>query len=103
MSDTQIGRNVRNMREFLGIDQTELARRLGDAGLRGFHQTTVSRIEKGERPVRLSEAPILAEVLHGRIGDLIDEPDRTGAEHYQAGVHDALVAVRDFVVKEMAR
>ncbi len=55
--------NVRRRREARGWSQGDLARRMQEAGWRNFHQTTVSRIEKGERPIRLGEAKALAEVL----------------------------------------
>jgi transcriptional regulator with XRE-family HTH domain len=44
------------------MSQTELARQLNDRGL-SFHQQTVQRIEKGERPLRLNEAHAIAEIL----------------------------------------
>ena len=46
-----------------GLSQGELARRIQNLGLTEFHQTTVSRIEKGTRPVRLGEAQAIAEAL----------------------------------------
>ena len=44
------------------MSQTELARQLSGRGL-PFHQQTVQRIEKGERPLRLNEAHAIAEIL----------------------------------------
>lgn len=44
------------------MTQTDLARELQRYGLR-FHQQTVQRIEAGERPVRLNEAYVIAQVL----------------------------------------
>ncbi|WP_432457936.1 helix-turn-helix transcriptional regulator [Cellulomonas iranensis] len=61
--ESRFAMNLRALREALGINQSEFARRVTEAGLEGFHQTTVSRIEKGERPVRLGEAAIIAQVL----------------------------------------
>lgn len=46
----------------------ELARRMVDAGWSDFHQATVSRIEKGQRPVRLGEARALARLLGVHLG-----------------------------------
>lgn len=62
--EERFAHNVRVMREAQGWNQSEMARRLTDAGLEGFHQTTVSRIEKGERPVKLGEATVIAGVFH---------------------------------------
>lgn len=55
--------NMRLRREELGWSQGELSRRMREAGWSNFHQTTVSRIEKHERPIRLSEAGAIARVL----------------------------------------
>lgn len=66
---------MRSAREILGWSQGEFARRLKKAGLRNFHQTTVSRIEQGERPVRLAEAAIIARVL-GQDLDSMTAPPR---------------------------
>lgn len=49
-------------RAALGMTQNELARRLKERGL-PFHQQTVQRVEVGERPVRLDEAHVIAEIL----------------------------------------
>lgn len=62
--------NVRARREELGVSQGEIARRMARRGWDGFHQTTISRIEKYERPVRLGEAQALAEVLDTTERDL---------------------------------
>lgn len=95
--------NVRIRREEIGWSQTDFAKRLQDAGLRNFHQTTVSRIEKNERPVRLGEARVIAHVL-GRDLDLLWQPPadsqlsaRLGAElgserNARAALHQAVHA-----------
>jgi DNA-binding XRE family transcriptional regulator len=51
------------------MSQTELARQLNDRGL-SFHQQTVQRIEKGERPLRLNEAHAIAEILGSDPSDM---------------------------------
>src|SRR5699024_5424072 len=56
-------RRMATQRRELGWSQSELARRLQEAGLTTYHQTTVSRLEQGERPVRLGEARAIAAVL----------------------------------------
>jgi transcriptional regulator with XRE-family HTH domain len=56
------------LREAKGMTQTDLARVLRDRhGLR-FHQQIVARIEGGERPVRLNEAHLIAQVLETNLG-----------------------------------
>jgi transcriptional regulator with XRE-family HTH domain len=65
-ADAQIARNVRTLREQRGWSQGELAKRITEAGLPGFHQTTIARIETigdKHRPLRLSEAATFASVL----------------------------------------
>lgn len=66
---------VKRIREELGWSQGELAKRMSDSGWEGFHQTTISRIEKGERPVRLGEARGLAKVLGGLVGHMMLPPE----------------------------
>jgi len=61
--EQQFGRSVRDARARLGWSQTELAKQLQAAGVANFHQTTVARLEKGERPTRLDEAAGIAVVL----------------------------------------
>jgi transcriptional regulator with XRE-family HTH domain len=61
--DQNIGRNLRAARERAGISQLELARMVGDLGVEGFHQTTIVRIENGNRPLRAAEAIAICRVL----------------------------------------
>ncbi|MHA7298209.1 helix-turn-helix transcriptional regulator [Pseudarthrobacter sp. MDT3-1] len=52
-----------DLREERGWSQSELARRMVDAGWPKYTQMTVSRTEKGDRPIRLNEAESLAQVF----------------------------------------
>ena len=72
--DEAFAANVKATRERLGWSQGELARRVSDAGWTNFHQTTISRIEKAERAVRLSEAQGIADVLRTTVDRLLQEP-----------------------------
>ena len=63
--------NMKRIREEQGWSQGEFAKRMKDAEWEAFHQTTVSRIEKGERPVRLGEARGIAQVLGTLVGQMI--------------------------------
>ncbi|WP_341392616.1 helix-turn-helix transcriptional regulator [Arthrobacter sp. G119Y2] len=65
--DIRFAASVKRRREALGWSQGELARLLKGAGLSGFHQTTISRIEKCERLVRLGEAKVIADTLQTRL------------------------------------
>jgi transcriptional regulator with XRE-family HTH domain len=58
------------LREAKGMTQTDLARVLRDRhGLR-FHQQIVARIEAWERPVRLDEAYLIAQVLETNLSGM---------------------------------
>jgi transcriptional regulator with XRE-family HTH domain len=56
------GAKVRQLREVLGLKQSEFAARLTAAGL-SFTQQQVARLEVAGRPIRLNEAPVIAQVL----------------------------------------
>lgn len=56
----QFVRNLARARQAVGWSQAELSRRLKEQGLDNFHATTVARVEKGDRQVRLDEAPTIA-------------------------------------------
>lgn len=69
--DERFAASVKRLREEKGWSQGELARRMSEAGFEGFHQTTISRIEKNERPVRIGEARGLAKVFDTLVGIMI--------------------------------
>ncbi|MEW1807919.1 helix-turn-helix transcriptional regulator [Pseudarthrobacter sp. NPDC080039] len=71
---------MRHIREIQGLSQGELAARLAEAGWDGFRQTTVSRIEKGERTVRLAEAHAIAQVLGTSLARMTDETAQGDAQ-----------------------
>lgn len=73
--DERFAASVKRLREAKGWSQGELAKRMTNAGFDGFHQTTISRIEKGERPVRIGEARGLARVLESLVGIMIAPPE----------------------------
>ncbi|MGW6003569.1 helix-turn-helix domain-containing protein [Oerskovia enterophila] len=53
---------MRKKREELGWSQQELAEALRDAGV-SSHQTTVAKVERGERPLKMTEAVAVAYAL----------------------------------------
>jgi transcriptional regulator with XRE-family HTH domain len=53
--------------------------RLAEAHELRWHQTTATRVENGERPVRLFEALAIADVLDVSLEDLLDDPDSPAA------------------------
>ncbi|WP_284976081.1 helix-turn-helix transcriptional regulator [Arthrobacter sp. efr-133-TYG-104] len=69
--ERRFAENMKMARENRGWTQTELARRMVEAGWGNYTQMTVSRTEKYERPLRLGEARALAEVLDSHIEEMI--------------------------------
>lgn len=69
--DEHFAENVRREREKRGWSQAEIARRLREYGMEQFHPTTVSRVENGDRPVRLSEAARFADIFETTVADLV--------------------------------
>lgn len=69
-------KRLRELREWLGVSQADLARRMTELGFR-MHQTAVAKIERGERPLRLDEAGALAYLLDTDLS-LMTGPLRTG-------------------------
>lgn len=61
-----VGANIRKAREALGLSQAQVAKHVG----LGFQQQTIVKIEKGDRPLRLSEAVRVAKVLGVEVPDL---------------------------------
>lgn len=59
------------LRTALGMSQSELARRMVERGYESYSQTSVSRTEKGDRPIRLGEARALAEILGSDIESMM--------------------------------
>ncbi len=65
---TRLARNVRAARLGASLTQEDLS------GLSGVHPTEVSRIEHGERDVRISTVARLAAALNMTPGQLLDGP-----------------------------
>lgn len=72
--ETDFAENIRRWRERKGLSQDALAAGMTDFGF-PFHQATIYKIEKGERPVRIVEALALAALLDQYLYDLIDPPE----------------------------
>ncbi|BCW85057.1 hypothetical protein NicSoilE8_27300 [Arthrobacter sp. NicSoilE8] len=69
--------NMRTLRERKGWSQGELSRRLIEGGWSIFHQTTISRIESGDRPIKLGEARAIARVLGSNVATMVSLPVET--------------------------
>ncbi|MGO2111924.1 MAG: helix-turn-helix domain-containing protein [Pseudoclavibacter sp.] len=63
--------NMRRRRESLGMSQSDLAAQMADLGWKTFRQATVSRLEKGDRPLRLAEAEALAQILRSNVTAMV--------------------------------
>ncbi|MFF0770920.1 helix-turn-helix domain-containing protein [Nonomuraea wenchangensis] len=100
--------NMRAVRQQRGWSQHELGTRLVEAGM-SLHQSTIARIESGQRPVRLNEAVAMARALGVGLADLLapmsDSPEsrktalRKEIEDLAAerrAIHDHLGAARAF-------
>lgn len=66
------GANLRRFREAYGWSQSELARKMQEAGWSKYSQVAVSRTEEGTRVVRLDEAISLARLFNRKLEDLLD-------------------------------
>lgn len=69
-ADVLVGKNVRRLRELAGLSQTELAHALTERGT-SFHQQTVVKVEKGERPLKFTEAAEIGIVLNADLYALL--------------------------------
>lgn len=69
--DLRVGANLRRLRDHRNLSQTDVIQLLENEGISGFHQTTLSRIENGERTLRLNEAAAFASILGVQIGELM--------------------------------
>ena len=69
--DEVVGDNVRDLRVLARLSQSGLARRMHALG-HGWHQATVSEIERGGRGVTTGELWALAVTLRARVPQLLD-------------------------------
>lgn len=68
-------RRMAELRADADMSQSELARRMTERGFDTYSQTTVSRTEKGERPIRLTEARVLAEILGSSVAMMVQDTE----------------------------
>lgn len=72
-----------------GWSQSELARRMSEAGWPNYTQMTVSRTEKGERPIRLDELISYAEVFERPVAEMWLSDDEHAWQRSMAQADDA--------------
>src|SRR6185312_6689404 len=77
-ADSIFARRLRAVRKQAEVTQKQLADRMAARGHKML-QSTVAKIESGERPVSIGEAVQLAEVLGASLMDLVTD-DMTGRQ-----------------------
>ena len=77
------GANLRQLREEKGWSQSELARRMQEAGWPKYSQVAVSRTEEGTRAVRLDEAIDLAALFDANVARMISPPSSRAGRIYE--------------------
>jgi transcriptional regulator with XRE-family HTH domain len=70
LTDEQVGQRVRELREQRGFSQQHVAMTMTMTRGHRWHQTTQAQTESGQRPLRLTEAVALADVLGVRVDEL---------------------------------
>lgn len=68
--EQNFARRMAEIRTKLDMSQSELARRMVENGFENYSQMTVSRTEKGDRPIRLGEARVLAKILESSVEEM---------------------------------
>jgi transcriptional regulator with XRE-family HTH domain len=95
---------MRQARERAGLSQEHLAANLLVMHGVQWHQTTVRRTESGERPIRLSEAIAVAELLGVPLGELAyDRGDDTPRVERVARAYAELARVRQEIDTQLSR
>jgi transcriptional regulator with XRE-family HTH domain len=90
------GQAIRDFRQTWGWSQEQLANRMRALGF-DWHQTTVSKTETAERPIRLNEAQALAGLFSIPLSGLVSPgvgPQHLRREHarYQTALKEAQLA-----------
>ncbi len=65
---TKIGKRIKQIRQSMGISQTELARRI-----KYLNQSQVSKIEKGDRKATVQDLVEIAKALGVSTDEIIDD------------------------------
>ena len=102
--DRRFGERMRARREAMGLPQNVLAMRLHALHDIRWHQTTVGKVESGERPIRLQEAVAVALALGVPLAELTTEGEhsrRTALRSRAASSLYELAQVRDHISKRM--
>lgn len=101
--EISVGVRVRTARESANLSQQQLADALTERGIT-MHQTTVAKLERASRPIRVNEVVLIAQILGVPLTYLIGIDPLGAAERMtelnmakiRAPLHE-LYRVRDFV------
>lgn len=96
-----IGERIKQKREERGWSQSELARRMQDAGWATHYQMTISRSEDGKRSVGLDEAVSLCGILAVTLDWLACGVDDGSTQNYHNGYRDGLESARQAIEELM--
>ena len=100
-ADARFAQRVKAERERRRISQTQLVTALAAKNGIRWHQSTMTKVEAGERPVRLMEALALASVLGMPLDDLLDDPDSEEARRRRSerlrGQHLELFHIQTYI------
>lgn len=94
MNAEAMGLRIAILRDAAGWSQSGLAHRLTGAGFEGAHQATISRIEKGDRPLRVFEAYMIAD-LFGITIDQLAGRSPVAPMDGAAGLREAIQILND--------
>ena len=104
--DAIFARRLRLLREAARLTQRQLADRMTQAGCRML-QTTVSKVEAGERPVSVGEAATFAAVLGTGVSALVDarvdSRDLDDWLEYLGALNEKVERAREQVARSLAR
>jgi transcriptional regulator with XRE-family HTH domain len=96
-SERWFGRSVRERREQLGMSQRELAEKVSLYGHTKMDPTAVTRMEKGQRAVRLGEALTIAGILKMPLAALVANRTKEGLERRIAEIEERRAAALNHV------
>lgn len=99
-SDEVVGSRIARLRG--AMSQQELARRMANAGVK-WSQSTVWSVETGRRPLRVSEAVVLCDILGVELGEMLGDVDSVLASQFAARLHRSRETLVDVLAEMMTR
>lgn len=96
---------VKDLREKKGWSQNQLANELRNAGLEEYRQTTVARLEKGTRAIRLGESRVIAHTLGASVEEMLLPSDaldhvvslKRVIENHWDSISNLVLALKEFL------